>query len=739
MNRLLVYYGRPFFGCLLLPFLLEATRFAFGAEQDFLEEYAATRGYSLGKPKAINITPDGDAVLFLRSGPRSFSQDLYEFDVSTGVERRLASAEQLSGGVEELSVEERARRERMRISARGVASFDLSHDGRKVLVPLGESLYVVDRQSREVRELPSETTPPIDARFSPDGQLVAAVRDGELEVQEIDTGKTRRLTTGASDTVTNGLAEFVAQEEMGRMRGYWWSPDSQMLAYQQTDVRAVETLYIADPSRPDRPATAWRYPRPGTANAQVTLGLVSASGGPTTWVDWDRQSYPYLARVVWAEDAPLTILVQDRKQQEQLLLKVDSSTGETTTLLTETDAAWINIDESMPHWLPGGESFLWTTERTGRWRLERLDRSGKFIEAITPASFPYQGLAGVTPTGDAVIVNACENPTESHLYRIGLEPERGPPTKITQGEGRRWAKYSRSSDVHVRGGSSLAGDEAITVYGADGAIAGQLESVAAEPPFQPDVELVTVGTPPLHAAIVRPRDFEKSDGKPMPVIVSVYGGPHAQTVQAAGRRYLLQQWMADQGFIVVSIDGRGTPGRGRAWERAIRGDLIAAPLDDQVRGLQALGDRFPEMDLSRVGIYGWSFGGYFSAMAVMQRPDVFHVGIAGAPVSDWRDYDTHYTERYMGLPEENADGYESASVLTYAKDLRRPLLVIHGTADDNVYFLHSMKLMDALFASGKQCDFLPLTGETHMVTAPDKTRRLYERMLEFLKENLTRR
>ena len=250
-----------------------------------------------------------------------------------------------------------------------------------------------------------------------------------------------------------------------------------------------------------------------------------------------------------------------------------------------------------------------------------------------------------------------------------------------------------------------------------------------------NLELTTVtGEHMYHAAVIRPNDFER--GRQYPVILSVYGGPHAQMVSASSRRYILQQWFANQGFIVVCIDGRGTPNRGRLWERAIVGNFIDLPLDDQVTALQLLGARYPEMDMSRVGVYGWSFGGYFSAMAVMRRPDIFDVGIAGAPVADWEDYDTHYTERYIGLPQENPEGYRASNVLTWAPDLQRPLLIIHGTADDNVYFTHALKMSNVLVQEGIPHEFMPLSGMTHMVADPDIVIPMYERMIGFLTKHL---
>jgi dipeptidyl-peptidase-4 len=719
-------------------------------DDDFLKQYAETYRFTLGQPTAIQVTEQGDAVLFLRSGPRSFVRDLYEFDVTTGNERLLASATNLlKGEQEQLTAEELARRERMRSAARGIASFEVSRDGRQILVPLSGSLFVVDRANGKVRELTSSAGYPIDARFSPDGKSVAVVRDGDLYVLDVVSGQERRLTRGASETLSNGLAEFVAQEEMGRMHGYWWSPDSGKIVYQETDTSNVELLHIADPTRPAQSPETWRYPRPGHENARVRLGIVPAAGGETTWIAWDRARYPYVAAVTWEENSPLTILVQNREQTEEVLLAVDLASGTTSELLMETDPAWINLDSGMPRWLADGKHFLWTTERGGAWQLELRNRDGSLARTLTPAALGLRGLVGLNEQQSTAFVVGGEDPTQSHLFAIPLKQDGSPARQITDEPGLHAAMFAQRGGTHVRSVIPLRGETRHRVYRGDGRFAGELKSVAENPPFAPSLELAVIGDEPrLHAAIIRPRtprpvpvrDRERGSGmaaaRRYPVIVHVYGGPGSQTVRAAGRSYLLDQWLADHGFIVVSIDGRGTPARGRDWERAIKGNLVKLPLADQVRGLAALGEKYPELDLSRVGIFGWSFGGYMSAMAVMQRPDVFHAGIAGAPVADFRDYDTHYTERYLGLPAQNESGYDASSVLTHADKLQRPLLIIHGTADDNVYFLHSMKLCDALFRAGKPYDFLPLTGFTHMVPDPVVTERLNTRIAEFFTEHL---
>jgi dipeptidyl-peptidase-4 len=685
------------------------------AADTFLAQIAATSRFTRGRPAAITVTRDGRSVLFLRSGPRSFVQDLYEYDLATRREHVLLTAASiLRGGEEVLTPEERARRERQRLTARGIASYELSRDGRRILVPLSGRLYVIERASGALKPLESAAGFPIDPHFSPDGTRIACVRNHNLYVTDIGTGAERRLTEDGGDTRANGEAEFVAQEEMGRQHGFWWSPDGRTLAFQHTDVSGVEVLTISDPAHPELPPQTWPYPRPGRKNAAVTLGLIPADGGPTTWVTWDREGYPYLASVVWQESAPLTILVQNRRQTEEVLLAVDAGTGATTPLLTETDEAWLNLMDGFPRWLSDGSAFLWMTERNGAAQLELRARDGHLLRALTP---PEPGLREGVDLDDprhTAWVRGGDDPTQIHLFRVPLDPRGGPPVQVTKEPGLHGAFFAEGGGAWVHTVSPLSGRARWEVFDRDGRAAGELRSVAEVPALTPRPELVTVGDSlRFHAVVLRPHDFDPA--RRYPVIVSVYGGPGSQTVVASQERYLVQQWLADHGFVVVSIDGRGTPGRGRAWERATRGDLIALPLRDQVEALQALGRRYPELDLSRVGISGWSFGGYFVALALERRPDVFQAGVAGAPVADWHDYDTHYTERYMGLPDENPAGYESASPLTWAKDLTRPLLILHGTADDNVYFLNSLELCDALMRAGRSFEFVPLAGYTHMV------------------------
>jgi dipeptidyl-peptidase-4 len=701
-----------------------------------LEQIASTLNFSLGVPAGMWVAPDGGEVLFRRSEPRSFVASLYSFDVATGRERPLVTAEQLlAGASEQLSVEERARRERMRLVTRGISSFTADEAGLRFLVPLSGRLFVLERKGGAPREL--ETPGPvIDPSLSPDGRLVSYVSRGDLYVQDsTGNGRPRRLTRRSSDSIEHGLAEFVAQEEMDRLHGYWWSPDSRFIAYQRNDLSRVQRLHIADATHPEQAALSFRYPRVGTPNADVSLGVIGVAGGRTTWIEWDRKQYPYLARVVWQKNAPLTLVVQNRKQTEELGLTANPSTGKTRELFAERDAAWVNLDSSeLPHWTRDGQSFLWSSEASGGWELELRNADGSRLRTLVPASLGYRSFQGMDADHRAAWVIASADARQSHVYRVPLDGS--PAERLTSKEGEHSVRPSQGSGAFVLSSRESDGQRRIQVRRTDGSVAGELGSVAERPSAFPKPEHCTVQVDGRehHAVVLRPRSFEP--GRRYPVLVSVYGGPHATVVKIDPHAYLLDQWYADGGFIVVRADGRGTPWRGRAWERAIHQRLASVALDDQVAILRAVAADRPELDLNRVGVTGWSFGGYMSTMAVLLRPDVFHAAVAGAPVTDWRNYDTHYTERYMGLLDEAEAAYDESSALTHAAKLERPLLLIHGTTDDNVYFTHSLDLSQALFRAGKPFELLPLAGFTHQVPDPVVKKALSRRVLEFFRKNL---
>lgn len=705
------------------------------ADLRYFRELVETRNYSLGQPVSPQITPDGKAVIFLRGGARDPVLRLYEFTISDGKLREILTPEKiLQGGEEKLTAEEKSRRERERQSLRGFTNFQLSKDGGKILVALSSKLYVITRADGRVDELPGRDW--IDPRFSPDGHAVAAVKAGELHIIDLETKADTALTSGATETLQHGTAEFVAQEEMDRHQGFWWSPDSQLIAYQETDNGGVESRFIANPLHPEIPPAKNFYPRAGTANAKVRLGIVGRTGDDKRWVEWDREKYPYLARVVWKENAaPLCILVQNRAQQEELVLAVDPKTGTTRELLRETDSAWLNLDHKpMPLWLKDAKQFLWTTERNGGRQVELHSADGALIRAVTPPDFQLDELIDLNDFDRSVVTSGGSDSRERHLFRFSLDAK-SEPQRLTRDAGRHTAVFGEAKDQFLHRFDLMNGTAGWEVARAsDGNKIAALPSVAERPSSLPKVELLrTESERPMDAALVRPRDFKK--GNHYPVILDVYAGPGHKQVLAQPDLYMIDQWMADRGYIVVLLDGRGTPGHGRDWERAIRGNLIDVPLADQVAGLKALAKHEPAMDLKRVGVVGWSFGGYFSAMAATQKPDVFRCVVAGAPVVTWENYDTYYTERYLGLPSENADGYRKSSVLTYASSLNRPLLLIHGLTDDNVYFQHSVQLSEALFVAGKTFNFLPLLG-THMVSEPLLRLRRQTRIIEFFDAEL---
>jgi dipeptidyl-peptidase-4 len=700
----------------------------------FLRQLSETRSFGLGRPGMATIAPDEQTVFFLRASPDTRRQSLFAFDVATGQTREVLTPEALLQGAEEtLSPEEKARRERMRMSAMGFTSFALSKDGSALRLGLSGKLYVVERASGKVKEL--KTGPGIiDPQFSADGRQVAYVRDNDVYRVELATNTEHRVTKGGTPQKTHGLAEFVAQEEMGRYSGFWWSPDAKLIAYAESDTSGVEQLTIADPMRPEAGAQRFPYPRAGKANAKVRLGLIPATGGKTTWVDWDAAKYPYLASVTWPDKGPLTLLVQNRLQTEELLLAVDVKTGRTRVLLTEKDDAWLDLQPQFPEWLADGSGFLWHTERSGHPEVELRNADGSLARTLVKGDAGFRALVRYLPGEDTLYFLGGPTPPERYLWRV---VKGGAPTRVTSGgpalEMARVSEKGGLLTVATEGPASLRRSY---VLKPDGTRVGELPSLAKEPPFQPRLEIRQVGKERFWTSIVRPRDFKK--GQKLPVLVDVYGGAIVTSVHQSMGQHLMAQWMADQGFILVKFDGRGTPLRGREWLEPVKYNMGFVTLDDQVAALKALAAEVPEVDLTRAGIFGWSHGGYVSALAAMERPDVFKAAVAGAPVADWRDYDTHVSERYLGLPDAHPEAYDKSSLLTYAKQDKPigKLLLIHGTADDNVYFFHTLKLSDALFRAGRPHELLPLSGFTHMVTDPLVDERMWERVMRHFKAHL---
>jgi dipeptidyl-peptidase-4 len=707
------------------------------AAEPCFESVAATRGYALGMPAQALPLPDGHAVLYLHSGPRDTKLGLYEYRLDTHANIALAKPD---AAPEHLSVEEKARRERARMTLTGITSYALSEDGKLVLVAQADKLSTITLADAAIKPVPGAGW--IGPLLAPDGSAITAVRDNDVHVVDLATGKDTAITSGGTDILTHGLAEFAAEEELGRLDGTWWSPDSSKLVYEEADSSGLEKHFIADPAHPDRQPVEFRYPRAGTPNAKLRLGIVARTGGPTTWISWDSTAFPYVARVLWRKDSPLTLVVLNRESTEERVLTVDPATGATKTLLTETDKTWLNLSPDieakrddaadLPYYLPKNGGFLWASERSGHWQLELHKPDGSLDHTITPDGQNFVTVDDVDAADASVVVTAQPDRLTTAVYRIKLAG--GAETLLTPARGLHSAVFSAGQhDVFIDGFSRADGGAGDAVLDRDGKLLAQLPSYAELPPAIPKVTFTTAGSLNLDAAILRPSKFKP--GQKYPVVLSVYAGPGVKVVHEAARHYLEDQCLADEGFIVASLDGRGTPGRDHDFERATKFNLIDLPLQDQVDGLRALGKRFPEMDMSRVGVTGWSFGGYFTAMATIRRPDVFKAGVAGAPVVDFQDYDTAYTERYLGIPQVHPEAYKASNVLTYADQLSRPLLIIHGLTDDNVYFQNSVKLTQALLAAGKPYNLLLLPG-THQLPDPKLRARVDDRRAAFLKENL---
>jgi dipeptidyl-peptidase-4 len=571
---------------------------------------------------------------------------------------------------------------------------------------------LVSAAARELRVV----GPVFDPRPDPTARRLAYICGPTLRVAELDASS--RVVAGESDPdVSWGSAEFIAAEEMGRTRGFWWAPDGTRLAVARVDTSPVRRWWIGDPAQPGTAPVEIAYPAAGTDNALVALHIIGLDGSRLD-VDWDRQDLPYLAAVRWDDTAGLLVTLQSRDQRRLEVRAVDTTSGATTAVYLDSDAAWVELVPGTPATLAGGR-LVTVADRDGARRL-LVDSV-----AVTPSELEVRSV--VSAAGESVVftANEIEEPTEQHVWRW---TEAGGVTPLTSVAG-----------VHT----AAAGGETVVIRSArlehDGTRTwvvggGEITSFAETPLVAPNVTLARLGSRALATAVLFPTDAVEGDR--LPVLLDPYGGPHAQRVQAARAQYLTSQWFADQGFAVVVIDGRGTPGRGGAWERAVHLDLAGPVLDDQVDGLLAAADADPRLDLSRVAIRGWSFGGYLAALAVLRRPDVFHAAVAGAPVTEWRLYDTHYTERYLGDPNAEAAPYERTSLLADAHRLERPLLLVHGLADDNVVAAHTLQLSTALLAAGRPHSVLPLSGVTHMTPQEVVAENLLLLQLEFLRHAL---
>lgn len=703
-------------------------------------------------PIRLKFSPDGALITYLR--PKDENDDildLWVYDIDADQHSPLVRTEEpVPPDQIEISEQEAARRERMRIRQTGIVDYQWakaasSTASTRLFFPLSGALYVYDLDAQPDQRVrcvvDSESGPVYDPKFSSQGTAIAFVRDGNLYVVEVEAraarvrearvGETRQLTQDGKGTVQNGVAEHVAQEEMGRHTGYWWSPDGKYIAYTQIDEAQVPLVqrpaYYADRVE----VIEQRYPAAGEPNALVRVGVVEVETGQTTWMDTGPESDIYIARVDWLPDSQtVAIQVQSRDQKALDLIFADARTGVARSILREEDDRWVELHNDL-RFLQDSERFIWSSESTSQRHLYLYDLAGRLIRPLTHGSWPVSKLTGIDEKSGLVYFEGwTESPLERHLYRVSLDG--GSVEQITRQPG--WHQVTLDPNcVHfVDTHSDVLRPPQVHLCASDGERVVTLEANELpereeyhwiEPQF---VTLEAEDGTPLHGRLTLPLGF--SPGHTYPTIVKVYGGPHAQTVSNAWDPSLYAQLFAQQGYVVFELDNRGMGNRGKRFGAALHLHMGGVEVTDQLVGVEYL-KGMPYVDPARIGVFGWSYGGYMTLMCMCRAPEVFRAGVAVAPVTDWKLYDTHYTEHYMGHPAENEAGYRESSVLTHIENLQGRLLLVHGMADDNVLFQNSVLLMDALQRGRIPFEMMAYPGKKHGILGKAVRVHLFEMIL----------
>jgi len=673
-------------------------------------------------PGDFAFSPDDRLITYLYSPDESLTRQLYARDSESGEERLLVAPPGGGTTEERVSLEEALRRERQRQRALGVTQYAWARNANRLLVPLQGALFVQDGDGAPLREiLPSGPHPALDPHLSPDGAWVAYVQDAELYVVAADGDEPRQLTDGARGTGrTHGLAEFIAQEEMGRSHGFWWSPDSQQIAFTAVDETHIPVYRITHQGKDATGEGAQEdhhYPFAGMPNATVRLGVIPVAGGVPVWMDLSAEQDQYLARVNWFPDGSLTAQVETRAQTVLDLVRFDLRTGAQTRLLRETSDVWINLHDLLRPLETGG--FIWASERTGFQHLYRYDNDGNLLNAITSGDWMVDGIAGVDEASGLIYVTGTlDGPTERHLYAVSLDG--GEPRRITDAPGMHAVVTDHAMQRFVDIHHNTETPPTVTLRAlADGSTIRTLYDTTDPRITRLDLQppaLVTLHSRDgerLHGAIYHPP--ARFGAGTFPTIVSVYGGPHAQRVQKSWGMTvdMRAQYLRHCGFLVFVLDNRGSARRGLTFESRIKHDMGNREVQDQVDGVRWLVER-GLADPARVGIYGWSYGGYMSALSLARAPETFKVAVAGAPVTHFDGYDTHYTERYMGTPQSNPQAYAESSVMHHVGAMTGKLLLIHGLIDENVHFRHTARLINALIRARKPYDLILFPDERHM-------------------------
>jgi dipeptidyl-peptidase-4 len=708
-------------------------------------------------PVQLKFSPDGSRVSFLRSKADDAEVlDLWEYHIASGESRLLVDSALLQPVEVELSDEEKARRERQRIRKRGIVSYQWADDGSALLFPLGGDIYyysIADGHAKQLTDTPEFET---DARLSPKNTYLSYIRDQNLFIKHIATGAETRLTTDGGGAISNGMAEFVAQEEMGRRTGYWWAPDESRLAYMRVDESSVDLITRSEIYADGIKMIEQRYPAAGTRNAAVKLGLVAVAGGETQWVAEADPDDSYLPRVAWLPDSrTLSYQWQNRNQRQLKLIFVDAATAEQTTILEERSDTWVNLDHGEHqglYFLEDSPHFIWSSERDGFRHLYLYKRDGSLVRQLTRGEWVVAELVAVDTVGDRIYVTGNrETPLERHLYSAPLMGK-GELQRITQRAGFHDISFAADASSYIDKFSTANSPGQVGLYHNTGKRITWLEenAVVAGHPFYPvakDWIAPEFGSLPaddgtsLYYRLFKPRGVEQ--GKKHPVIVFLYGGPHAQLVTNSWQggfasTYMYLQYLAQQGFVVFTLDNRGSANRGTRFENAIYEHMGGVEVADQVRGVEFL-RTLPFVDAANIGVHGHSYGGYMTLMSMFMAPDAFKAGVSGAPVTDWLLYDTHYTERYMNLPRHNQAGYENSSVFPHATGLKGSLFIYHGMADDNVLFTNSTRLYKTLQDAAIPFEMMDYPGKKHGVRGRNTGIHLRHTVTRFFQRELNQK
>ncbi|HHL42629.1 MAG TPA: S9 family peptidase [Hellea balneolensis] len=698
--------------------------------------------------KRPQISPDGSMVTVLQGREDdAFQQDLWAYDLATGQGRVLVSSTDLLGAPETLSEEEKNRRERAREYGKGIVSYSFSKDGTQLLFPLGGDVYVYDLPSKTAKQVTKTDGYETDARLTVSGKFVTYVRDNELFVKNLKTGIETQLSSGATKTIRNGIASFVVQEELARSTGYWPSPDETRIAYTQIDESPIKIEHRIEFSADGIANIAQRYPFAGTDNAQVKLGVVPMQGGVTRWVDIGDNPDIYLARVYWSKDGSILyagILSRDHKSLKMLAINPD--TGENTLIFEETSPTWINVRGDFKALQGGG--FLWTSERSGFRHIYRFDKDGT-AHQITKGNWPVKTVNCVDEKGGKIYFTGWQNAAiYQHIFVVGFD---GTGLKrLSDKDGWNSAQFSRNCAAYIGTYSNKAQPPQTRAYDNTGKPLIWLNenALADSHPYAPYMashikpqfgQLNAEDGTKLDYMLYKPKEIKP--GERRPVVTIVYGGPGVQRVADRwDSKLLLHQLLVDSGFIVFQLDNRGATGRGKKFEDYLYRSMGRAEVVDQTRGAEFL-KNLSFIDPDRMGVYGWSYGGYMT-LHMLAQTNLYKVGVSGAPVTDWKLYDTAYTERYLGDPRPDnpnytKGAYEGASVFTYLDGLTEPFLLLHGMADDNVVFRHSVKLMGDMQNRGQQnMHIMTYPGEKHGFRGHANKVHRDTQIVEFFKQHL---